>query len=114
MSGSIVTIRVNGNPYQMGCDKGQEAEIEALGKLVDKTVSDLVQSVGQIGETRLLVMAALLLAEKSVSSGSGETVSETASEPQSQENDSLSDDQLERLEKLAQSISALAASVKSS
>lgn len=114
MSGSIVTIRVNGNPYQMGCDKGQEAEIEALGKLVDKTVSDLVQSVGQIGETRLLVMAALLLAEKSVAAGSGETMSETASEPQSQKSDSLSDAQLERLEKLAQSISALAASVKSS
>jgi len=114
MSGSIVTIRVNGNPYQMGCDKGQEAEIEALGKLVDKTVSDLVQSVGQIGETRLLVMAALLLAEKSVAAGSGGTVSETASEPQSQKSDSLSDAQLERLEKLAQSISALAASVKSS
>lgn len=114
MSGSIVTIRVNGNPYQMGCDKGQEAEIEALGKLVDKTVSDLVQSVGQIGETRLLVMAALLLAEKSVAAGSGKTMSETASEPQSQKSDSLSDAQLERLEKLAQSISALAASVKSS
>jgi len=114
MSGSIVTIRVNGNPYQMGCDKGQEAEIEALGKLVDETVTGLVQSVGQIGETRLLVMAALLLAEKSKAAGTDEAGSQTASVTQSQDSDALSDTQLQRLEKLAESISALAASVKSS
>ena len=53
MSGSIVTIRINGQPYQLGCDKGQEAEIEALGKQVDEVVSSLVASVGQIGEARL-------------------------------------------------------------
>lgn len=57
MSGSIVTIRVNGQPYQLGCDVGQEAEIEALGQMVDDTVSQLAGSVGQIGESRLLVMA---------------------------------------------------------
>ena len=114
MSGSIVTIRVNGNPYQMGCDKGQEAEIEALGRVVDKTVTDLVNAVGQIGETRLLVMAALLLAEKSAGSGAGDEAVKQASAEPSDASDSLSDAQLERLEKLAQSISTLAASMKSS
>ena len=49
MNSSVVTIRVNGQPYQLGCDPGQEAEIEALGKMVDETVSSLSASVGKIG-----------------------------------------------------------------
>lgn len=114
MSGSIVTIRVNGNPYQMGCDKGQEAEIEALGRVVDKTVTDIVQSAGQIGETRLLVMAALLLAEKSAASGASDEAAQPSGAGHSEAGETVSDAQIERLEKLAQSISALAASMKSS
>ena len=35
MSQSIVTVRLNGQPYQMGCDVGQEAHIEALGRDVE-------------------------------------------------------------------------------
>lgn len=103
MSGSIVTIRINGQPYQLGCDKGQEAEIEALGKQVDEVVSSLVASVGQIGEARLLVMAALLLAEQNKA-----VPNNTAS----QSENLVEDADIERLEKLAASVSALAASLK--
>lgn len=106
MSGSVVTIRVNGQPYQMGCDAGQEAQIEAFGKMVDDTVSQLVANVGQIGETRLLVMAAILLAEKTASGQNGapdETIPAGAL---------VEDRHVEKLEKLAETISALAASLK--
>ena len=69
MSQSIVTIRLNGQPYQMGCDAGQEDHIEALGREVDGVVSQLTQSVGQIGEARLLAMAALIIADKQPGNG---------------------------------------------
>ncbi|MGC6517837.1 MAG: cell division protein ZapA [Candidatus Puniceispirillaceae bacterium] len=107
MSGSVVTIRINGNPYQLGCDAGQEAEIEALGKMVDETVSSLAASVGQIGESRLLVMAAILLAEQCKANGA---VSAPASKQQPQ--DTFDEAQIARLENVAKQISDLAASLK--
>ena len=70
MSQSIVTIRLNGQPYQMGCDAGQEDHIETLGREVDGVISQLTQSVGQIGEARLLAMAALIIADRKPEKGS--------------------------------------------
>ena len=64
MSQSIVTVRLNGQPYQMGCDAGQEAHIEALGRDVESVLNELTGTVGQIGEARLLAMAALIIADR--------------------------------------------------
>ena len=64
MSQSIVTVRLNGQPYQMGCDPGQEAHIEALGRDVEAVLNELTGTVGQIGEARLLAMAALIIAAR--------------------------------------------------
>ena len=64
MTQSIVTIRLNGTPYQIGCGPGEEARIEALGKDIEQVLQSLVGSVGQIGEARLLAMAALILADR--------------------------------------------------
>ena len=110
MNSSVVTIRVNGQPYQLGCDPGQEAEIEALGKMVDETVSSLSASVGKIGESRLLVMAAILLAEQAKASGNAAIASQPS--VTAQDGQSVSDEQLVRLENIAKQVSALAASLK--
>ncbi len=64
MSQSTVTIRINGQPYQMGCDAGQENHIEEMGRNVDAIVQQLVKSVGQIGDARLLAMAGLILSDQ--------------------------------------------------
>ena len=64
MSQSVVTIRLNGTPYQIGCGPGEEARIESLGKEIEDILQSLVGSVGQIGEARLLAMAALILADR--------------------------------------------------
>ena len=111
MSASIVTIRINGQPYQLGCDTGQEVEIEAYGKTVDEMVSSLVAQVGQIGDAKLLMMAAILLAEKAAGNA-GATSPAPAEQPLDPEK-MVDDAQIEKLEKLAVSISELAASLKS-
>ena len=64
MSHSVVTIRLNGNPYQIGCGAGEEAHVSKLGEEVESVMQSLVSSVGQIGEARLLAMAALILADR--------------------------------------------------
>lgn len=63
MTQSVVTVRLNGHPYHIGCDAGQESHIEKLGREIDAVLKDLVGSVGQIGEARLLAMASLILAD---------------------------------------------------
>ena len=70
MSQSIVTIRLNGTPYQIGCGEGEEAHIESLASDIETIVQSLVASVGQIGEARLLAMAALILADRAHDDGS--------------------------------------------
>ena len=64
MNHSVVTIRLNGNPYQIGCGAGEETHVSKLGQEVEIIMQSLVASVGQIGEARLLAMVALILADR--------------------------------------------------
>ena len=64
MSQSVVTIRLNGHPYQIGCGAGEEDHVANLGDEVGSIMQSLVGSVGQIGEARLLAMVALILADR--------------------------------------------------
>ncbi len=59
-----VTITINGRKYDIACDDGQEAHVTRLGRYIDKRVDELVVSVGQVGDARLMVMASLLIADE--------------------------------------------------
>ncbi len=57
-------ITINGRDYQIACDDGEEEHLTHLSQYVDKHVSDLAESVGNVGDTRLLLMAALVIADE--------------------------------------------------
>ncbi|WP_421739231.1 cell division protein ZapA [Caulobacter sp.] len=59
-----LTIQVNGRPYIVGCEDGQEAHLLEIARLFDRQVRQVSQDVGQLGETRLFLMGALLLADE--------------------------------------------------
>ena len=59
-----VDITINGRTYQIACDDGQEEHLTQLGEYVDKRVKELVAAVGQVGDSRLLVMVSLLIADE--------------------------------------------------
>lgn len=59
-----VGVAINGRTYQIACDDGQEEHLKALGSYVDKRVGELIAAVGQVGDMRLLVMTALILADE--------------------------------------------------
>jgi cell division protein ZapA len=59
-----VHIVVNNRGYDVACDDGQEAEVNALAQELARRVDRLVQSVDQIGDARLLLMAALLISDE--------------------------------------------------
>ena len=75
MSQSVVTVRLNGTPYQIGCGPGEEAHVAALGAEVESILQELIGAVGQIGDARLLAMVTLILADKAndAKTGNAET-----------------------------------------
>ncbi|HXC56013.1 MAG TPA: cell division protein ZapA [Rhizomicrobium sp.] len=60
----LVNVMVNSRAYTIACDDGEEDHLRELAVHVDGKVKELLSSVGQVGEQRLLLMAALLIADE--------------------------------------------------
>ena len=61
-----VNVSVNGQSYRIACEDGQEDRLIDLATMVDEKVLELVNQIGQVGSNRLLVMAALIIADELV------------------------------------------------
>jgi cell division protein ZapA len=59
-----ISVEVNGRPYAVGCEDGQEPHLMELAKMFDHQVRQVSQDMGQLGDTRLFLMGALLLADE--------------------------------------------------
>ena len=59
---SNVTLQIGGRSYIVACAAGEEAHVEGLGQLIDGKIRDLGTSGHN--EVRLLLFAALLLADE--------------------------------------------------
>ncbi len=59
-----VTIRINGYAYTVGCEDGQEAHLETMAAEIEQRITSIKAIGGQSGEARLLMLAALLLADE--------------------------------------------------
>lgn len=59
-----VAVTINGRNYRIACEDGQEEHLIQLSGYLNGKVEELVRAVGQIGDTRLLVMAGLLIADE--------------------------------------------------
>jgi cell division protein ZapA len=61
---SQISVTINGRVYRMACDDGQEEHLSKLAGELDVRISRLRESFGEIGDTRLTVMAALMVADE--------------------------------------------------
>ena len=59
-----VAIKLGERVYRLICGEGEEKRLEALGQYIDAKISDLAGKHGQIGEERLVLMAALLITDE--------------------------------------------------
>ena len=59
-----LTIRINGYPYTVGCEDGQEDRLLAMAEVVDARVAGIKALGTHTGESKLLVLAALLMADE--------------------------------------------------
>ncbi|MSP01659.1 MAG: cell division protein ZapA [Acetobacteraceae bacterium] len=58
-----VSLQVNGYGYILGCADGEEAHLLALAADLDKRIDAIKESTGPTAEARMLLMAALVLAD---------------------------------------------------
>jgi len=59
-----VTIRINGYAYTVGCEDGQESHLQDMAAEIEQRINSIKAIGGQSGEARLLMLAALLLADE--------------------------------------------------
>jgi cell division protein ZapA len=59
-----VNVTINGRQFRMACEDGEEAHLLELAEDLDQRIARLRARFGEIGDTRLTVMAALTLADE--------------------------------------------------
>jgi cell division protein ZapA len=109
----LVNVLINGHAYTVACDEGEEERLREVSKYLDQRVKELVSSVGQVGDTRLLVMAGLVVCDElSDALGHMEAIEKEVAvlKERMKENDAANEIALaETLEKAAERVEAIAA-----
>jgi cell division protein ZapA len=60
----LVNVMVNSRAYTIACDEGEETHLKELAAHVDDKVRELIGTVGQVGDQKLLLMAAVLITDE--------------------------------------------------
>jgi cell division protein ZapA len=61
---SQVNVTINGRQFRMACEDGQEGHLQQLARELDDRIAALRVQFGEIGDARLTVMAALMVADE--------------------------------------------------
>jgi cell division protein ZapA len=59
-----VTITLNARTYRLECGDGEEAHLIALAEYFSSHVETMKKKFGQVGDDRLILMAALMVADE--------------------------------------------------
>jgi cell division protein ZapA len=59
-----VTVTINGRQFRMSCEDGQETHLLRLAQELDGRIDMLRARFGEIGDTKLTVMAALTISDE--------------------------------------------------
>lgn len=59
-----VKISIGGRDFEVSCQDGEEHFLQAAARLLDGEASVLTEQIGRLPEARMLLMAGLMLADK--------------------------------------------------
>jgi len=59
-----VVVSIAGRTYRMSCAEGEEARLEALARIVEDKIVEMREGFSEIGEQRIVVMAAIAMADE--------------------------------------------------
>ena len=75
MAQTVVSVTLNGQSYQMGCDEGSEDHILALAADVDSRLQQLKSQAGQVPESWLLAIVSIMMADEVASASQSQPAS---------------------------------------
>ncbi len=58
-----VSVTIDGRKYRLSCNEGEEPRLEMVAGMIDGKIGELRAAFGEIGDQRLIVMAALTIAD---------------------------------------------------
>jgi cell division protein ZapA len=61
---AAVIVSIAGRTYRMSCEDGEEPRLEQLARYVESKIASMRDGFGEIGEQRVIVMAALAIADE--------------------------------------------------
>ena len=61
-----VSITIGGRQFEVACQDGEESFLKAAAEVLDGEAKLLTDQVGRLAENRMLLMAGLMLADKTV------------------------------------------------
>jgi cell division protein ZapA len=61
---AAVIVNIAGRSYRLSCDDGEEARLEQLARYVEGKILAMKEGFGEIGDQRIVVMAALAIADE--------------------------------------------------
>jgi cell division protein ZapA len=59
-----LTIHIGGRSFEVACHEGEEEFLQSAAKMLDDEAQALASQIGRLPETRMLLMAGLMLADK--------------------------------------------------
>ena len=62
-----LTITIGGRDFEVACRDGEEHFLQSAAGMLDNEAGALNEALGRMPETRMLLMAGLMLADKSIS-----------------------------------------------
>ena len=107
-----VNLTINSRPFAVTCDDGQEGRIRLLGQYVDAKVAEFAGNIGQVGEARLLLLAALVIADELADAN--EALRRERSGARAAEADAAAEAAASGINGIAQRVEAIAARLETS
>jgi cell division protein ZapA len=59
-----VTIMIGGRGFEVSCQEGEESYLQSAARMLDEEAQVLTDQIGRMPEARMLLMAGLMLADK--------------------------------------------------
>ena len=59
-----VNIIINSREHKISCQEGEEQRVKELAEILNAEVLNIANSVGQIGDVKLMVLAAITVLDK--------------------------------------------------
>ena len=63
MAMAEVSITLNGRVFRLSCGPGEESRLQDLSRIVNAKLETLIAEYGQVGDDRLLLLSALMIAD---------------------------------------------------